>query len=205
MGFIIVRVGVRIVSICVRIITLLCRPVILLLVSSLLLIIVSILVICPMLIIWLCLIRLCLQWSYEHHSKTPKRVWSFNFGVRQALALVYYMYCADYNCLYYSYSAVLLLPDLLVCTMMGTFLDFSEFRTQVDHPKGPWNYGQSIMDSLPRGPGPDQYREKTNPDNQIRISKYMSKWSISYLKFFSRSKISKIFLRFLEKSRSSVY
>ena len=193
MGFIIVRVGVRIVSICVRIITLLCRPVILLLVSSLLLIIVSIVVICPMLIIWLCLIRLCLQWSYEHHSKTPKRVRSIKFGVRQALALVYYMYCADYNCLFYSYSAVLLVPDLLVCTMLGTFLGFSEFWTQVDRPKGPWISRLEIMDALPRSPGPDQARAKTNPDIQIRISKYMSKWSISYFKFFSRSKISKIF------------
>ena len=54
---------------------------------------------------------------------------SIKFGVRQALALVYYMYCADYNCLFYSYSAVLLVPDLLVCTMLGTFLGFSEFRT----------------------------------------------------------------------------
>ena len=69
--------------------------------------------------------------------KTLKRVWSIKFGVRQALALVYYMYCADYNCLFYSYSAVLLVPDLLVCTMLGTFLGFSEFRTQVDRPKGP--------------------------------------------------------------------
>lgn len=48
--------------------------------------------------------------GYEHHSK---RVWSIKFGVRQALALVYYMYCVDYNCLYYSYasSAFVLVPD----------------------------------------------------------------------------------------------
>ena len=48
--------------------------------------------------------------GYEHHSK---RVWGIKFGVRQALALVYYMYSVDYNCLYYScaFSAFVLVPD----------------------------------------------------------------------------------------------